>query len=126
MGIKDGRMVVEVDEAGKGVSFFADSFASFFFHESFFSRCSRCGVIGFSSDFTLGGGVCVGVNAGRAGGCSFGGMGSAGACSAMGRRGPFWVGREDWGRGTEGIEGVETGAEKDGFIVLESICYSRN
>jgi len=118
MGIKDGRMVVEVDEAGKGVSFFADSFASFFFHESFFSRCSRCGVTGFSSDFTLGGGV----DAGRAGGWSFGGMGSAGCCSAIERRRPFWVGGEDWGRGTEGIEGAETGAEKEGFVVPESIC----
>jgi len=62
MGIEGRRLGVRVVEVGRGVSFFADSFASFFFHESFFSRCSRCGVTGFSSDFTMGGGVCVGVD----------------------------------------------------------------
>ena len=45
-------------------------------------------------------------------------MGSVGGCSAVGRRGPFWEGKGDWGRG---IGPVGTGGEKDGLVVVESI-----
>lgn len=39
------------------VGFVVDAFASFFFQDSFFSRASRCAIMGFSSDFMTGGEV---------------------------------------------------------------------